>query len=64
MHMIDTGLTANRTALAFAHEERQHCLSDREWKFRLKGYGYDVRQTDQGRMLTMVTTGAEIGALD
>lgn len=63
MHMIETGPAAARDALAFARAERKSCLSDREWRFRLKGYGYDIRQTDQGRMLTMVTSGLELGAI-
>ena len=64
MHMIETGPAAARDALRFALAERAACLSDREWRFRLRGYGYDIRQTDRGRMLTTVTTGLELGALD
>jgi hypothetical protein len=29
-------------------DERKNCVSDREWKFRLRGYGYDVRDTTRG----------------
>ncbi|GKY87913.1 hypothetical protein [Sinisalibacter aestuarii] len=64
MHMIETGPAAAHAALAFALNERAACLSDREWRFRLRGYGYDIRQTEQGRVLTTVTTGLELGALD
>lgn len=64
MHMINTGPAATQEALRFALAERRACLSDREWRFRLRGYGYDIRQTAQGRMLTMVTSGLELGALD
>ncbi|HHS94528.1 MAG TPA: hypothetical protein ENK63_04215 [Rhodobacterales bacterium] len=63
MHMIETGPAAARDAIAFARAERKSCLSDREWRFRLKGYGYDIRETTKGRMLTMVTSGMELGAL-
>lgn len=62
--MIETGPAAALDALRFALAERRNCLSDREWRFRLRGYGYDIRQTAQGRMLTTVTTGLELGALD
>lgn len=64
MHITETGLTAAAEALAFALNERRSCLSDREWRFRLRGYGYDVCQTARGRVLTMVTSGRELGALD
>jgi len=64
MHMIETGPTAVKDALRFALAERRACLSDREWRFRLRGYGYDIRQTERGRMLTMVTSGLELGAIE
>ncbi|OIP88019.1 MAG: hypothetical protein AUK37_00180 [Rhodobacterales bacterium CG2_30_65_12] len=64
MHLTETGLTDTTEALAFARAERRSCLSDREWRFRLQGYGYDIRQTARGRMLTMLTSGRELGALD
>lgn len=64
MHITETGLAAISDALAFALNERRSCLSDREWRFRLQGYGYDIRQTARGRVLTMVTSGRELGALD
>lgn len=54
---------ADRDALAFALKERQYCLSDREWAHRLRGYGYDIRQTDQGPVLTLLTTGVALGRL-
>jgi hypothetical protein len=31
---------------AFVEVERRKSLSDREWKHRLAGYGYDVRKSD------------------
>lgn len=48
----------------FVLRERSHCVSDREWKHRLKGYGYDIRQTDRGQMLTTLPHGVEICAID
>lgn len=64
MHITQTGLAAAPQALAFAREERRRCLSDREWRFRLKGYGYDVRETVAGTRLTTLIGGHDLGALD
>ncbi len=36
----------------FVMRERLRCVSDREWKFRLRGYGFAIRDTDEGRMVT------------
>ncbi|WP_306112257.1 MULTISPECIES: hypothetical protein [Roseovarius] len=36
----------------FVMQERQRCISDREWKFRLRGYGFAIRDTEQGPMVT------------
>lgn len=63
MHLIETGNYAARAALAFAAQERRYCLSEREWRHRMRGYGYDIRQTENGAVLARLTTGAEIGAL-
>ena len=51
-------------ALAFARRERRRCLSDREWRHRLRGYGYDVRQTDRGPVLTLLATGVTLGPVE
>ncbi|GGD30580.1 hypothetical protein [Sinisalibacter lacisalsi] len=64
MHITQTGLSAVSEALAFALDERRTCLSDREWRFRLRGYGYDIRHTARGRMLTQVTSGRDLGLID
>jgi hypothetical protein len=48
----------------FVMDERKNCVSDREWKFRLKGYGYDLRQTERGTVLTTLPQGVEICTLD
>jgi hypothetical protein len=64
MHITASGLSAASDALAFAHAERKHCLSDREWRFRLKGYGYDIRKTDRGARLTTLIGGHDLGGLD
>ncbi len=51
-------------AIAFALRERQHCLSTREWRHRLRGYGYDLRQTERGAELTSLATGRTLGIIE
>ncbi|MEP1767190.1 MAG: hypothetical protein ABJJ53_11205 [Sulfitobacter sp.] len=36
-------------AIQVAARERASALSDREWKHRLAGYGYSIRDTDDGK---------------
>ena len=48
----------------FVMGERKSCVSDREWKFRLKGYGYDIRQTERGTVLSTLPHGIQICTLD
>lgn len=48
----------------FVMHERRHCVSDREWQHRLRGYGYGIEQTARGRVLTSLPQGVEICGLD
>lgn len=32
--------------------ELRLALSEREWKHRLRGYGFGIRDTDEGRVVT------------
>lgn len=43
--------------------EREHALSTREWQHRLAGYGYAVRETDQGHVVETLPHHIEIGLL-
>lgn len=43
--------------------ERDLALSAREWKHRLAGYGYCVRDTDHGQVLETLPHHVEIGVL-
>ncbi|MDX1785046.1 hypothetical protein [Roseovarius sp. ZX-A-9] len=43
--------------------ERRLAVSDREWQHRLRGYGYAVRDTKEGRVLTSLLRGASICSL-
>lgn len=40
-------LTENMEEIqAFLLKERDKVLSDAEWRFRMRGYGYNLRRTD------------------
>ncbi|WP_417726602.1 hypothetical protein [Roseovarius sp.] len=38
----------------FVLRERHLAVSEREWKHRLRGYGYAIRDTAQGRFVTSI----------
>jgi len=48
----------------FVIRERQMCLSDREWKHRLRGYGFGIRDTDEGRVVISILRGRELFTLE
>jgi hypothetical protein len=48
----------------FVMQERLASVSDREWRHRLHGYGYDICQTEQGRVLTTFPHGRKICTLE
>ena len=54
---------AAKTALKLARDERGRALSPREWKHRLAGYGYGVKETQYGTMLTDLIGGRDVCAL-
>lgn len=61
-HMtIDAEMTTEICEIVL--REREMSLSDREWKFRLRGYGYGIRDTDDGQIVTSLLKGDEICAL-
>ena len=49
--------------LELIRRERQMALSPREWKFRLAGYGYAIRDTDAGQMVMSLAHGTDLGVL-
>lgn len=57
--LIQTAEEARR----FVLEERARCLSDREWKHRLAGYGFAIRETSGEEHLTTLPQGQELGPL-
>lgn len=44
----------------FVEGERRKCLSDREWKHRLRGYGYDLRSEPGCLKLLTLPHGIEV----
>ena len=43
--------------------ERASSLSQREWKHRLAGYGYAIRDTDHGQVVETLPHHVEIGVI-
>ena len=43
--------------------ERALAVSDREWQHRLRGYGYGIRDTAEGRVVTSLVQGSDLCAL-
>ena len=43
--------------------EREKALSPREWQFRLRGYGYAIKNVEGAQILTRLPKGTEIGIL-
>ncbi len=46
--------------LTLITRERGLAVSDREWQHRLRGYGYAIRDTDEGRMITSLLGNAPL----
>jgi hypothetical protein len=40
--------------------ERSMAVSEREWRHRLRGYGYAIKETAEGRMVTSVRRGGTL----
>lgn len=43
--------------------ERKLAVSEREWQHRLRGYGFGIRDTEEGRVVTSLVKGADICTL-
>ncbi|MFY9241293.1 MAG: hypothetical protein WAO78_20945 [Roseovarius sp.] len=46
--------------LNLIERERRMAVSEREWQHRLRGYGYGIRETDEGRIVTSLLHGSAI----
>lgn len=48
---------------AFLLREREKVLSESEWRFRMRGYGYDLRRTDAGVEVSRLPQKTPLGTL-
>ncbi|MCE8512508.1 hypothetical protein KBY24_10395 [Ruegeria pomeroyi] len=55
--MIEAGV------LDLLYRERAKALSAREWKFRLMGYGYAIKDVQGAQVVTRLPQGVELGVL-
>ncbi len=64
--MIHTTLDAAEIAKVqdFVLAERRKCVSDREWQFRLRGYGYGVRPHGDGHVVTELLRARDLFQID
>lgn len=47
----------------FLVAERQKTLSDTEWKFRMRGYGFHVRRVTDGVMVARIPSNEILGCV-
>lgn len=55
--------TIEAPVLNVLQRERAMALSKREWKFRLAGYGYAIKEVGDSQILTSLIGGAELGVV-
>ncbi|SFQ42494.1 hypothetical protein SAMN05421853_105188 [Roseivivax halotolerans] len=48
----------------FALKERSKVVSDAEWRFRMRGYGYNLRPTEAGYEVARLPHMSVIGHID
>lgn len=54
------GFTKTEDIRAFVLREREMSVSDREWKFRLRGYGLAIRDEARGPVVTALQGDREL----
>ncbi|WP_146347813.1 hypothetical protein [Falsiphaeobacter marinintestinus] len=57
------GTMIDAPTLDIIQKERTKALSAREWKFRLAGYGYGIKDVGDAKMLTKLPQNTELGLL-
>jgi hypothetical protein len=64
--MIHTPLLAAEFARVqdFVLAERRKSLSEREWQFRLRGYGYGLRESGNNRVVTALMKNSDLFEID
>ena len=61
--MISNDPFITAKVMDFVIRERQMSLSAREWKHRLAGYGYAIKDTDHGQVVETLPHHVEVGVL-
>lgn len=56
-------LKLDKSTLELITEEYSKALSAREWKFRLRGYGLDIKDIGDRQVVAAVRTGSVLGVL-
>lgn len=60
----DNKITENMEEIfAFLRREREKVLSEAEWRFRMRGYGYNLRRTDAGFEVARLPQNHVLGVL-
>ena len=49
---------------SFLLSERDKSLSETEWRFRMRGYGYTPRRTERGMEVARLPQNAVLGTLE
>ncbi len=57
------GAIIDTPVLDILKRERSKALSVREWKFRLAGYGYAIKDVAGAQVVTKLPQGTELGVL-
>lgn len=52
--------SSNSEIRDFVMRERDLAVSEREWKFRLRGYGFGIREAGEARIITSLLGGKDI----
>ena len=61
--MFNTDPFKTRQVIDLVLRERASSLSPREWKHRLAGYGYAIKDTDHGQVVETLPHHIEVGVL-
>lgn len=62
-HAITYISAIDAPVLSVLQRERAMALSKREWKFRIAGYGYAIKEVGGSQILTSLIGGTELGTI-
>ena len=57
------GAMIDAPVLELLKHERTKSLTAREWKHRLAGYGFEIRDVDGAQILSSLTRGIDLGVV-